>query len=381
MNPKRLGLLLAALAAAASAGARDHLALLGTYTGSGANDSRGIYAVRLDADTGALSAPELVAELNNPEFLALHPDGRFVYALTRTDSAERKGAGAVAAFALDPEGGRLTLLNVASVPGGSLTHIAVDPSGRQIVAASYGGGYVASFPLGTDGRVGRPASFLTQTGPLGPNAARQNAPHPHSVTLASDGRFAFVADLGVDRVFGYALTPATGVIAPNDPPFAAFASGTGPRHTKFSPDGRFFYVLDELDSTVTACRYDAARGALEPFQRVKTLPDDFTGKSTASEIRMHPNGRFVYTANRGYHSIAVFARDETTGALTRVEIVPSGGETPRNFNLTPDGAWLLCAHQDSNNLTVFKVDPRTGRLTPTPHTAQVPKAVCVLFVR
>jgi len=358
--------------------ASDHVALLGTYTGA---ESRGIYAVRLNSETGALSTPEVAAELSNPEFLALHPNRRFVYALTQVPADGGKTTAAVAAFQVDVETAKLTPVNSEITGRSSLTHLAVDGNGRMIVAASYGGGYVVSFPLGADGRVGGHASLLSQSGPLGPNHGRQNAPHPHSVTISPDSRFAYVADLGIDRVFTYKLNPADGSIAPNDPAFATFEPGTGPRHTKFSPDGKSFYVLDELDSTITSCRYDAASGSLQPFQRVAALPEDFKGKSTASELRIHPNGRFVYSANRGHNSIAVFSRDETTGALTRVEIIPSGGDTPRNFSLTPDGTWLLCAHQASDNLTVFKVSAESGRLTATPHTAHVPKCVCVLFLQ
>jgi 6-phosphogluconolactonase len=319
--------------------------------------------------------------LSNPEFLALHPNGRFVYALTQVPGANGKSEGAVAAFAVEPDTGRLTLLNTEPTGRGSLTHVAVDATGKMVVAASYGGAYVVSFPLADDGKVRARVSLIPHAGPLGPNRGRQDALHPHSVTLSPDNRFAFVADLGQDRMFVYRLSPEQGSIVPHEPAFATMEPGSGPRHSKFSPDGKSFYVLDELDGTVTSCRYDATRGVVEPFQRISTLPEDFKGKSTTSEVRIHPNGRFVYAANRGHDSLAVFSRDVKTGALTRVEIAPCGGENPRNFALSPDGAWLLCAHQTSDNLSVFRVDPNTGRLAITSHTAHVPKAVCVLFLR
>lgn len=382
MLPRLLRLaLLLGLGFSSVAFARDHLALIGTYTGSGPADARGIYAVRLDADTGALSAPQLVAELSNPEFLALHPDGVTVYALTRADTPERKDGGAVAALSLDRATGQLKPINVEPAHGGSLTHLAVDATGRLIVAASYGGGYVVAFPIAAEDAVGPAVGGVRQSGPLGPKSDRQDAPHPHNVTISPDNRFAFVADLGIDRVFSYALHPGEGTIAANDAGAVSVHAGAGPRHTAFSPDGKFLYILNELDGSVTVSRYDVARGTADPFQQVPTYVPGYTGRQSGSEIRVHPSGRFVYAANRGHNGIAVFARDEATGALTQVEVTPTGGRIPRNFNLSPDGNWLLCAHQETNNLTVFRVDPSGGRLSPTPHTATVPKGVCVLFVR
>lgn len=361
--------------------AREFTVLLGTYTGSGPADSRGIYAVKLDTGSGALSAPELVAELSNPEFLALHPDGRGLYALTRVTGPDGKTTGAVAAFGLDRASGvTLTPRNTESTGRGQLCHLAVDATGRQVMVASYGDPYVASFPLTADGRVGNVVSVITHSGPLGPRTDRQNTAHAHSVTVSPDNRFALVADLGLDRVLAYALNPADGSLTPHEPAFIAVPPGSGPRHTAFSPDGKHFYILNELAGTVSAGRYDLARGTAEPFQTISTLPAGYAGRHSASEIRIHPSGRFVYAANRIHNSIAVFAREAATGALTLVENVPTGGDQPRNFALSPDGSWLLCAHQATDNLVVFKVDPATGRLAATGHTAKVPKAVCVLFL-
>lgn len=368
---------LLALGTATAGFAREYVALLGTYTDT---ESRGIYRVRLNAETGALSTPELAAELPNPEFLALHPNGRVVYALTQVKTPEGKTSAAVAAFKLDAEIGKLTPLNAEAAGGDQLCHLAVDASGRMVMAVSYGGGYVASFPLADDGRVGARASLISQEGPLGPNKGRQEAPHPHSVTLSPDNRLAWVADLSLDRVFAYRLALEQGKLTPHTPAFVTLAPGAGPRHTTFSTDGKSFYVLDELDSTITSCRYDIARGVAEPFECVSTLPGDFKGRNSTSEIRIHPNGRFVYAANRGHHSLAVFAREPATGALAQIEIVPCGGKEPRNFALTTDGTWLLCAHQNSNSVTAFRIDAETGRLTAAA-TTSAPKPVCVLFLR
>ena len=368
-------LLTAAILLTTTMSAASQLIFIGTYTPKD-GASRGIYAVRLDSTTGALSAPVLAAETSNPTFLALRPDGRVLYALT-----DGQTGGAVNAYTLDAPTGALTLLNQQPSGGGGLAHLSPDATGRTLIAVSYGDGYVVSFPLGADGRIGAHLPLIPHHGPLGPNTARQEKSHAHSVTLSPDNRFAFVADLGLDRVFSYRLNAATAALTPNDPAFIATAPGTGPRHSKFSADGRFFYVLDELDGTVTVCTYDAARGAGTPIQRISTLPAGFkiTDPDRAAEIRIHPNGKFLYASNRGaFDSLAVFAVN-ADGTLQLVEILPSGGSHPRNFALSPDGAWLICANRDSNNLVVFKVDPATGRLTATGHTVTVPQAVCVLF--
>ncbi len=365
------------LIAATSMSAASQLIFVGTYTPKD-GASRGIYSVRLDSTTGALSAPVLAAETSNPTFLALRPDGHVVYALT-----DGPTGGRVSAYTPSAATGALTLLNQQPSGGAGLAHLAVDATGRTVMAVSYGAGYVVSFPLGTDGRIGAPRPLIAHQGPLGPNTARQEKPHAHSVTLSPDNRFAFVADLGLDRVVSYRLDPATATLTPNDPAFIATAPGSGPRHSKFSADGLFFYVLNELDGTVTTCAYDAARGAGTPIQRLSTLPPGFkiTDPDRAAEIRVHPNGKFVYASNRGaFDSIAVFAVN-ADGTLQIVEIMPSGGHHPRNFALSPDGNWLVCANRDSDNLVVFKVDPTTGRLIATGHTATVPQAVCVLFGR
>jgi 6-phosphogluconolactonase len=250
----------------------------------------------------------------------------------------------------------------------------------MLLTVSGTGGHIFSYPILPDGSLGPLASRLRNVGPPGPVVSRQQKTYPHSSTFSPDDRFVMVCDLGLDRVFAYRTDLATARLEPVHPPYAQFTPGTGPRHSKFSADGRFFYVAGELGNTVTACAYDAPTGRVTPFQTLSTVPPGYQAPSTASEIRIHPSGRFVYAANRGHDSIAVFARDLVTGALAPVEIVPSGGHFPRNFSLSPDGRWLVCGHQESGNATVFAVDPATGRLARMPSTQAVPEAICVLFV-
>lgn len=350
--------------------ARSHLMFLGTYTRTGA--SRGIYALRLDADTGALSPPELVAETPDPGWITLAPDGRTLFAIHPSPAQ-------AIAFRIDASAGRLTPLTppAAAPRAAAPSHLAVDATGRTLLAANYAEGYVAAVPILPDGTLGVPRIVRHEGRSVHPT--RQTQPHVHSVTLSPDNRFVLVADLGLDRVYSYAVGAAAATLVPAAIPFVAAVPGAGPRHVKFGADGTQAYVINELDNTIASYRYDARTGALTPRQVVTTLPADFTAPTTTAEIRLHPNGRFLYGSNRGHDSIAVFSIDPTTALLRLVEIVPSGGRTPRNFALSPDGRWLVCGHQDTPLLTVFRVDAATGRLERLPHTAPVPVCICVLF--
>ncbi len=354
-----------------------HLIFLGTYTKNG---SRGIYTVHLDAATGALTAPALVTESPDPGWLTLSPDKKFLYAI-------HPSAALATGYAVDASGPTASLTPLtppasAAVPAQPPSHLAVDATGRVLLAANYREGYVAAIPLHTDGTLGTPAK-IQHTG-RGPDPKRQEGPHAHSVTVSPDNRHVIACDLGLDKIFSYALdpaplSPATAILTPAAAPFVATTPGSGPRHFKFSVDGRFAYAITEMGGTLEAFAYTASTGALTPLQVISSLPADFTGLKWGAEVRVHPGGRFLYASNRTHDSLAVFAIAADTGRLTLVEIVPSGGKNPRNFALSPDGRWLVCAHQDSFNLTVFRVDEATGRLTPTPHTASVPMCVCVLF--
>lgn len=373
---KKIPALFATLIAVTTMSAASQLVFIGTYTPK-ESTSRGIYAVRLDTVTGELSEPVLAAETPNPTFLALHPNGQVLY--TIGDSTGSPG-GAAVSFKIDPATAKLTPLNTEPTGGASLAYVGIDATGRTLITISYGGGQITSFPVAADGKIDPKASTVNSTGSLGPNKTRQDKPHPHSVTFSPDNRFAYVCDLGRDKILRFRFDPVTAKLTA-DGEFAS-APGDGPRHSKFTSDGRNFYVINELAGTVTLYNSDPKTGALMSQESVSTLPEDFKGasKNTTAEVRIHPNGRFVYGSNRGHDSIAVFARNPADGTLKRIQIIPSGGGHPRNFSLSPDGAWLICANRDSNNLVVFKVDANTGKLTATGHTATVPQAVCVLFM-
>jgi 6-phosphogluconolactonase len=347
------------------------LLFLGTYTRSGA--SQGLYRLRLDAATGALGPAELAAATPDPGWLAWTPDGTRLLATHPSPSQ-------LLVFHHGPVPGELHPLGLPPAPGAAAgpSHLAIDPSGRLALAAHYHGGYLAAFPLHSDGTLG-PEQRLPHAG-RSVHPTRQDRPHPHSVLFSPDGRHAVVADLGLDQIFTYALTPAGNALRPVPVAVTATHPGAGPRHTRFSRDGRFLHVLNELDNTVSTYAYRASDGHLQPLGTVAALPPDCPTPSTAAEIRVHPAAPFVYTSNRGHDSLTVFRADPANGNLSWVQNLPSGGRTPRNFDLSPDARWLVCGHQDSPELTVFAVDPEQGTLTPTGHSATVPCCVCVLFV-
>ena len=349
--------------------ASSHLIFFGTYTRT---SSRGIYAARLNDETGALSTPELAAETASPTWLTLSPDKTRIYAV-HASKAQAVG------FTVEQNGAKLVPLPrspLANEAAGSSCHLAVDATNRTLVAANYGEGYVSSMPIGADGTLGAP-TIVRHSG-HGPNPQRQDKPHVHSVTISPDNRYVIVCDLGLDKLYTYALDFATGRLQPCDPPFVAAQPCSGPRHFKFGVDGRRGYCITEMGSTLVAYDYDAARGALTEIQTISTVPSDYQAKWGA-EVRVHPNGRFVYASNRGHDSIAAFAIDPANGKLSLVEIVSSGGKVPRNFALSPNGKWLVCAHQESGDVTVFKVDSESGRLTKMPGAQNVAMGVCVLF--
>jgi 6-phosphogluconolactonase len=364
---------LLAVSAVIPAMASSHLIYLGTYTRN--SSSQGIYSVRFDGETGALSQPQLAAEAVDPAWITLSPDKKFLYTLHASPTQARS-------FKVDRATGQLAALPVAQPAPGSPTvnppsHLAVDATGRVLLAANYRDGFVAAIPILSDGTPGT-ANLIPHAG-KGTHPTRQEKPHVHSVTLSPDNRYVIVADLGLDRVFSYALDLTAAKLTPANPGFVSTPPGSGPRHFKFGRDGRHGYVINELNNTVNVFDYDASRGSLALKQTVPTLASDFKGQNTTAEVRVHPNGKFLYGSNRGDDSIAVFSINSPTGELSLIEIVKSGGKTPRNFALSPDGNWLVCGHQDTPVLTVFRVNTATGRLTRTEHTANVPACVCVLF--
>lgn len=365
-----------ASAASGDAASSRFLVYVGTYT---KGEGKGIYVCRMDATAGTFTPCSLAAETVNPSFLAIHPSRRFLYSVGEMAAFAGKKSGAVSAFAIDSATGKLTLLNQMPSGGRGPCHLVVDGTGKNVLVANYGGGSVAALPIEEDGRLAEAASFIQHEG-SSVNRRRQRGPHAHSINFDADNRFAFAADLGLDKILVYRFDAAKGMLAANDPPSASVEPGAGPRHFAFHPSGRFAYVINELDCTVTAFAYDASRGVLTGLQSVPTQPEGFTGNNTTAEVQVHPSGKFLYGSNRGHDSIVVFAIDAAKGTLSYVEHQSTRGDEPRNFGIDPTGRYLLAANQNSDNIVVLRIDPETGQLNPTGNVLDVPTPVCVKFV-
>ncbi|MBM4021075.1 MAG: lactonase family protein [Planctomycetes bacterium] len=368
--------------------AADELVWFGTYS-RGETGSEGIYVSRFDGASGRLSEPVLAAKAVNPSFLAFHPQRPLLYAVAEMSDGSPP-TGGVVAFAVDEASGTLRPLNARPSGGGGPCHVTVDPTGRAVLAANYGGGSLICFGIADDGGLQpvattTPGGFIQhasdRAGEAGADPRRQEHPHAHSVDVAADGRFAFCCDLGLDAILIYKLNAARATLVPHGR--AALTADAGPRHFALHPSGRFAWCVNELSLTVTGFTSDAAAGTLHELQTITTLPDEVTKRSgfTTAEIACHPSGRFLYASNRGHDSIAMYTVDERTGGLSFLGTEPIRGQTPRSFAISPDGRFLLAAGQGSGTVTVFSIDTATGRLSFTGQSIRVPAPVCVLFRR
>jgi 6-phosphogluconolactonase len=364
-------------------GSKDYILYVGTYT-NGA--SKGIYAYRYNTETGEMKTLGLAAAAVNPSFLVADPDGKQMFAVNETETYQGKSSGGVTAFTIDRKIGKLSQLNEVASRGADPAYISLDRAGKYVLVANYTGGNVAVFPILHDGHLGEASSVIEDAGTLGPNKERQEKPHAHWIQVSAHNHFAYVADLGLDKVLIYKFDAATGKLSRGKPGAsgksffsATLAPGSGPRHIAFSADGKFMYVISELDATVTVFANDGNQ-TYRSIQKISALPAGFSGENTAAEIEIHRSGKFLYTSNRGNDSIAEFSVDKVTGRLTLMGFVSTHGKEPRNFAIDPSGKHLLVANQYGDNIVEFDVDAATGRLKEAGEVAKVASPVCLVFV-
>ena len=342
-----------------------------------AGDKAGIHAFHFDATTGTLKPAHRTTDLNQPFFLAVSKDKRFLYAT----KAKQFGGGdeAVCAYAIEGRTGELKKLNEQPSQGKATCYVEVDPTGKSVMVANYSSGSVAAYPVAADGSLGKSTFFEQHTG-AGLDPVRQKGPNAHSMIVSPDNRFALSADLGVDKILVYSLDAATAHLTPHPTqPSVTMKPGAGPRHITFHPNGKHFYVINELNETVTVFDYDTAQGTLTERQTISTLPADFTGKSACADLKITPDGHFLYGTNRGHDSIAAY-RIGNDGQLTLLAIHPSLGKGPQNLLITPDGQWLLCANMPGNSVIVFKINAQTGDIKATGAPTEMPMPSCIRWV-
>ncbi|HKW32751.1 MAG TPA: lactonase family protein [Candidatus Acidoferrum sp.] len=362
---------------AKTAAAKRYLVYVGTYTTKTA--SKGVYSFRYDSSSGKLTPIGFAAETQDPSWVAIHPSGKFLYAVNEAGKNSM-----VSAFSLDAKSGKLTQLNQLPALGEDPCYLSFDRTGKYVFVANYTSGNVVVFPIEADGKLGSATANVRDEGRLGPNKERQEGPHAHWIEASAGNRYAYVSDLGLDTVLIYKFEAASGKLGnPGSNPVDAFsatlAPGSGPRHVAFSRSGNFMYVLGELQSTVTVFANEA-REKYRAVQTISALPTGFSGRNDAAEITIHPSGKFLYTSNRGHESLALFRIEPATGKLTRAGDYSVEGKEPRHFAIDPPGNFLLAEDQLSDKIVTFRINQKTGALTPTGDSVEVPSPVCIAFM-
>jgi 6-phosphogluconolactonase len=355
------------------ASAKEHNSNYFLYAGT---YGKGIYAYHFDAGDGRLEPIGLAAQIVNPSWVTVGPHDRFLYAVSEV---EGKANGAVAAFAIDRRTGALHELNSMSSGGVAPCYLATDHTRKMLLVANYGTGGVGVFAIKPDGSLGTMTALLTEQG-HSVNPTRQEGPHAHEAVISADNRFAYVPDLGLDKIRIYRLDPEHAAATPNDPPFAKEDPGMGPRHIAFAPGDKRAYVVSELKSFVTVFSRDPQNGSMTAIQKVSTLPEGFSGENAPAEIVVDRAGKFVYATNRGANTIAVFAIDQPTGTLRMIQSISSEGNFPRGFTLDPTGRFAFAGNQKSGGFAMYRVDPATGRLTFTGKKVDVSSPIGFAFV-
>ncbi|MCH2129537.1 MAG: lactonase family protein [Pirellulaceae bacterium] len=369
-------LFVAFLVLVASSSADTMRVYVGTYNDS---NSQGIYRFDLNLAGGQVTDPVLAAKATNAGFLEIHPSGNFLYATGQAGLHEGDKGRTATAYAIK-NSGDLKPINTQPTKGVAACHLTVGPRGKNVLVASYDGGTTSVLPIRRDGGLATVSDVAKHTDAGSQvNARRQGAPHPHSVNVDRTGRFAFVADLGIDKVKIFRLDADAGTLTPNSVPHVQLEPGGGPRHFHMHPSEKFAYSNNELTNTVAALTFDPTTGALEQIQSITTLPDSFSGTNTTAEVRVHPSGDFLYVSNRGHESLAIFQIDPSTGRLSPAGHTAVNGVQPRNFCIDPTGSYLIVANQETENVVVFRVNKTTGALDPTGQELQIPRPVCIRY--
>ena len=334
-----------------------------------------IHAYNFDSKSGKLTLLHRTTDVENPFFMALSNNGKFLYSIHALAFGGKENE-EVAAYQVDGRSGKLHLLNRQTSSGTASCYVEVDSTGRSLLIANYSSGDVASLPILDDGKLGKTVSYFKHPGKT-PDQKNTNA---HSVIVSPDNKFAFVADLGIDKIMIYQLDAATAKLTSHTPDSVDLPIGSGPRHLAFHPNGNFLYAINEKGNTISAFSYDAEKGILSDLQVISTIPESFEGRTFTADLKITPQGKFLYGTNRGHDSISCYRIGEN-GKLTLLKIEPSLGKGPQNLAITPNGNHLLCANMPGNNVVVFKIDSDTGTLSAIGEPVEIPKPSCIMILR
>lgn len=348
---------------------------VGTYT---AGKSKGIYILEFNVNTGGLIQKNFCAGIENPSFLVVNSNNKFLYAVSEIGNYKNQKSGGIYSYKIDQENNSLQFINSVSSNGAHPCHLTVDRNDKYVIAANYSDGNISVIKINDDGSLGERTDFVQHYG-KSVNKSRQEAPHTHSVNIDASNKIVVAADLGIDKLMLYKFDDVNGKLNPTEQIYLETKPGAGPRHFTFHLNRKFAFVINELDCTITSLHFNPRDYLLEPIETVSTLPDDFKGENTCADIHIHPNGKFVYGSNRGHDSIAVFSFDETNGKLSLIQHQSTLGKTPRNFTIDPSGKFLLAANQNSDSIIVFSIDQLTGKLYETNQKIEIPSPVCLLF--
>lgn len=350
------------------------LLFVGSYAEA---EDPGVYVFQFTPGENTITLLDQVAGLKNPTFVNVDADNKKLYAISETKTEEGDRIGEIISYHIDPAAGKLSELNHTFTIKPSSSHIQRDHRSKYITVAGYHGGNIGLIGLGSEGEL-RSLSDERQHEGHGADPVRQDRPHPHSTLFSPDNRYMLAADLGLDKIYVYALNEEEHRLAYHSE--VSTPPGAGPRHLAFHPNGKFLYSINEVNSSISIFAFDGASGKLTLLSSVPTLPDGFNGENTTAEIAITNDGKHLYGSNRGHDSIVHYAVNPESGALDYVEHVSTEGGHPRHFALTPDNQYLIIANRDSNNLVLMKVDPQDGKLSFTGTTAEVSKPVCVIPV-
>jgi 6-phosphogluconolactonase len=345
------------------------------YAGTSSRESKGLYVFKFDRAKGTLTELQAVNDGVNPNFMALSVDRRFLYVIYSRGSAS-DGNGIVTSYRVHPTTGHLTRLNEQSANGRGPAHVSVDPKGRFVYVSNYGDGSLAAYPINKDGSLAEASDVVKHSG-SSIVVGRQEAPHVHSAIPSADGKYLYVSDLGVDKIYIYKVS-GTGKLLPAEMPFAASTPGAGPRHFVIHPNQKFAYSAEEISSTLASFNLNNNNGALTPLERVQMIPSDFTERNSAADLHFSPDANFLYASNRGHETLGIYSVDGKSGKLKLLGYESTGGKHPRNFLVDKRGEFVFVANQNTGNVVVFRRDHKTGLLNRIGDDINIPGVVCLI---